>query len=341
MEPRDKNVVKPIMSEEFSSLLNVTNFSFLKDVDAIAVGVSGGADSMALVCLLGRWGEEHGVSIHALSVDHGLRPEAASEVRQVAKILSSKPAVRHAILTWDKPIDKCVQEEARKARYTLMAEYCAAQEISTLFLAHHQDDQAETFLFRLAKGSGLDGLAGMQPVSHYNDNLVLCRPFLALSKERLIATCDAVGVSFIEDPSNQNDKFARVRLRRAREILEGEGLSNKRLAVTAERLSRASIGLDEVASRVLCIAAKEKNTKLIVFKFSELVLWPEEIVLRVILKSIGFLGAEKIYQPRMEKVESLVNELISSKPFRKRTLGGVVFERDDGRDEIILSKEVL
>ena len=92
---------------------------------------------------------------------------------------------------------------------------------------------------------------------------------------------------------------------------------------------------------MLCIAAKEKNTKLIVFKFSELVLWPEEIVLRVILKSIGFLGAEKIYQPRMEKVESLVNELISSKPFRKRTLGGVVFERDDGRDEIILSKEVL
>ncbi|MCB1721002.1 MAG: tRNA lysidine(34) synthetase TilS, partial [Alphaproteobacteria bacterium] len=111
----------------------------------IAVAVSGGPDSMALCWLLSRWAVERGVKIHVLTVDHGLRPEAAEEAIQVGAWLGGwSQQVEHHILRWKTPADTAIQEEARKARYGLMAEYCRVHDIRHLFLAHHRDDQAET-----------------------------------------------------------------------------------------------------------------------------------------------------------------------------------------------------
>lgn len=216
----------------------------------IAIGVSGGPDSMALAYLFSRWTEEqNGPHIHVLSVDHGLRPEAVAEVEHVRQMSESWPKTAHYILKWEgeKPAQR-VQESARAARYDLMAAHCKSHDIGALALAHHRDDQAETVLFRLAKGSGLDGLAGMRQVQK-RGGLDLFRPLLDVSKEDILALCAVENIAYIEDPSNEKKRYARVRLRQSREVLEREGISSKRLAMTAKRMDRARCALDYFAGK--------------------------------------------------------------------------------------------
>lgn len=310
----------------------------------VAAAVSGGPDSMALCALLNGWAEGQAISVHALIVDHGLRSGSAAEAEMVAERLKMNSHVEPVILKWEGDKPKAgVQEEARKARYDLMARYCREHGIAHLFLGHHRDDQAETVLFRLAKGSGLDGLTGMQPVQNYDGHLTLLRPLLAFSKDDILATCAGVGIEYVRDPSNESAAFARVRLRQSAEILSEEGLSAKRLAVTAKRLSRARKALDSIAEKTYKETVLEIKPKRIVFKYDVLVSEPEEIVLRCLLKAIGRLRPEADYSPRMEKVEDILHDLISLKSgggsFRKRTLGGVVFAHDEKAGAFVLSQE--
>ncbi|MGH1398061.1 MAG: tRNA lysidine(34) synthetase TilS [Alphaproteobacteria bacterium] len=303
-------------------------------VKRVAVAVSGGPDSVALWGVVRVWAEVRGIDVHALHVDHGLRDGSADEAAVLAARIKGLQ-----VLQWDVPSDVRVQEEARKARYRLMAEYCAAEGIGHLLLAHHRDDQAETVLFRLAKGSGLDGLGGMRSVQDYDADLVLVRPFLEVDKADLVAYCAERGVPYFNDPSNENDDFARVRLRQARDVLEGEGLSAKRLAITARRFQRARDALDEIAGEVFADCALNKKSKRIEFDLSLVNSHPEEIVLRVVLRAMAMIGAQRDYAPRLERVEDLVVDLMADAAFRKRTLGGVIFERDDAAGLIILQQE--
>lgn len=306
---------------------------------AIAVAVSGGPDSMALCTLLVGWCAERGIALHALSVDHNLREESAAEAEQVRKWLKAYPDVQHHILKWEEPSDTSIQEEARNARYALMAEYCKSHGIAHLFMAHHMDDQAETVLFRLAKGSGLDGLAGMNAVQIYDDHLSVMRPLLDVSKHELIGFCDENAISYFKDPSNENSDFARVRLRQSRAVLEGEGLSNKRLSLTAKRMMRARKALDLYAEDVYRSTILKIDTKCIVFNFKLLRSAPEEIQLRCLFKGFAHFDPTSDYGPRMEKVEALLYDLRHVEKFRKRTLGGVILERDDRDDRLILVRE--
>lgn len=317
----------------FSDILSRDFDEVLKGASRIAVALSGGPDSMALCWLLDGWAKAAGIEVHALHVDHGLRPESAKEAKALCGMTKGLTQVKLTILRWEgvKP-EAGIQEEARKARYELMREYCAAKHISALFLAHHLDDQAETVLFRLAKGSGLDGLSGMQAISALGD-VVLCRPLLGVSKEDLIQVCEDVGLEYFNDPSNGLSKYARVRLRKSRAILEEEGLSSKRLGVTAMRLSRARNALDEIALKAFDDALLINDTKHFEFNLKSLRSVPEEVMLRVVLRALERLGPERDYAPRMEKIEALLDDLRDAKVFRKRTLGGVIFERDDTRNE--------
>ena len=147
--------------------------NFFKEYKFIAIGLSGGPDSLALTHMLSQLCSKHNLNteIHALIINHNLRPEAADEAEEVAQIAKTLPCVTPVILRWDMPeTDSRIMEAARAARYDLMANYCVEQDIKYLYIAHHLDEQAETFLFRLAKGSGLDGLCGMQETYAYSDD---------------------------------------------------------------------------------------------------------------------------------------------------------------------------
>ncbi len=327
--------------EEFQELMSAGFADVVDGKLPVAVGVSGGPDSMALVKLLSEWAESNGgPEIHALIVDHGLRPESKEEAEATTSSLQGLHYVKSNILKWggEKP-EAGLQEEARKARYRLMSEYCENENIRHLFLAHHQDDQAETFLFRLAKGSGLDGLSAMRTRQEI-DGVTLCRPLLGIPKARLVVTCDHCGIAYIQDPSNESEDFARVRLRKSMEVLAEEGLSSKRLATTAMRLRRARRALEDMTDKAFMQNLIEKETNRIVLSSSVLAEWPDDIALRVILKAVEMLRPTADYAPRMEKIEALFYDLIDEAPFRKRTLGGLVFERDERKGCVVIEKEM-
>lgn len=307
----------------------------------LALAVSGGPDSMALAVLAAMWARSNRrFALPAFIVDHGLRPESGREAETVAARLAALDPLRPDILRLDLGAPRSgVMEKAREGRYACLANACAAQDISCLFLAHHRDDQAETFLMRLAKGSGLDGLCAMRSVQPYDARLSLVRPFLDVSKAALVATCAAFGVSYVTDPSNENETWLRPRLRRAVRGLEKEGLSSARLAVTAARLGRARAALESVAARVFGQTRLSSGNREIRLDLAELLLWPEEIRLRVILCALSALDPEFLSRDiRLERLEKIVDLLFSDEAFRRRSLGGFLFSRRD--KTIILETEV-
>ncbi len=303
--------------------------------------VSGGPDSMALCHMLSRWSsaEKGAAQIHAVTVDHCLRPGSADEARQVGAWLKDWLNVRHTILTWEggKPKTR-IMEEAREMRRKLLAQYAHKEGLNAILLAHHKDDQAETFLMRLASGSGLDGLCGMSPVQEF-DGIRFMRPLLAVKKAELVAYCAQNHVPYIDDPSNSNPSFLRPRLRKSMHVLEKEGLSPDRLARTAMRLDRARDALDYYTERAfegVLLAQKEGS---IAYDRAQYVVLPEEIRLRLLLRAIDALSPERAYRPRLEKIESIAEDLAGEGLFRKRTLGGLVYSvRGEGR-EIYIEKE--
>ena len=182
----------------------------------VCVGLSGGPDSMALALLLQQWGPFLGIEPVAVSIDHGLRPESSSELDAVSGTLASK-AIAHVILPlqWDDGLPElsALQTAARAQRRAALTEWCRKTGVQSLFLGHHADDQAETFLMRLGRGSGLSGMSGIPQHTLDVHGLGIYRPLLQFPKQRLIATCQAAGVPFVSDPSNDNDSFDRVRVR--------------------------------------------------------------------------------------------------------------------------------
>jgi tRNA(Ile)-lysidine synthase len=334
-----------LTAQEFSHIIS-TRFGEVLPADAsfsggVAVAVSGGPDSMVLLRLLSLYALDRGsFPVYALVVDHGLRAEAAQEAEQVKAWITDWPCVKPEILRWQGKPQSRVQEQARKARYGLMAERCHALGVGYLFLGHHMDDQAETFLFRLAKGSGLDGLSSMSALqeSGYGD-LMLARPFLDIPKSRLLATCAALGVPYVIDPSNASDNFARVRLRKSAEVLAAEGMTAKRLSKTAHRIARARDALEFITEEYFQKILLERNTHRIVLSFVDAANLPDEIGFRLIIRAIKTLCPEEDYLPRMEKIEDLYEALRSEGSFRKRTLGGLIFERDDKVGRLIIVKE--
>jgi tRNA(Ile)-lysidine synthase len=205
------NKFSPITFPEFSGWM--AQLIELKAHEKIALAVSGGADSMALLLLANAWAKEKNIKITAVTINHNLRADAKNEAQQVA-IWCAEKKINHQIINWDfteKPIS-AIQEKARNARYQLLTDFCKKNAIKNLLVAHHGDDQIETFFFRLARGSGLLGLAGMSAKTEIS-GVNLLRPLLLAPKTRLIATLREQNQPWIEDPSNQNTNYTRVRIR--------------------------------------------------------------------------------------------------------------------------------
>lgn len=208
------------------------------------VGVSGGADSLALALLLDRWCRIAGHKLRVLIVDHGLRPEAEGEAEQVRRRLRVR-GIKSEILTWRGPKPASgVQAAARDARFGLMIDRAKALGAAGLFLAHHLQDQAETMIMRLGRDSGPDGLSGMRP-RQIRAGVPVMRPLLGVSKARLRAHCLAEAQAWIEDPSNSDRRFERVRVRQETEPLAAVGLTAGRLQRLALAFGRLRIWSDE------------------------------------------------------------------------------------------------
>lgn len=240
------------------------------DGQLLALCVSGGADSMALMHLVADWARDRAspsapdgrLPVIVLTVDHGLRPASGDEARFVAAE-ASKLGLRHHTLQWTDPKPETgIQEAARHARRRLLREHVEAEAgcsdgcrafskrvLRVLVMAHHLGDQAETFMMRLARGSGLEGLAGMAADGYVvggDQPVALARPFLGVSPGRLRATLAARSAVWIEDPSNADDRFERVRVRKALSVLAALGVATEKIALSARRLGDAAalIGAD-------------------------------------------------------------------------------------------------
>ncbi len=316
------------------------NHISLEQDEAIALAVSGGPDSMALaqafVCVF------PDINIHIITVNHGLRDEAQEEAQAVAKWVGEQPhkSLTHVVLNWqgDKP-DTGLLEAARHARYGLLHEYCEGHKIHHVFLGHHQDDQAETFLIRLSKGSGLDGLAGMKPVQE-NNKINLCRPFLNISKADLVSYCTEHDINFAQDPTNENEDYLRPRLRKSMDVLSEEGLTPERLSALSKRLLRARNALNVITEYTYDECLVEVQDNKIILNFDDLKKEPEEIMFRVIVKATKILRNKSDYGIRMDRLENLFGSLRhSSESFKPRTLGGLIFALKDNNAALFIEKE--
>lgn len=287
----------------------------------IAVAVSGGSDSLALTLLAAEWCRRRGGDLTALTVDHGLRPDSAAEARQVGRWLKAE-GVAHRVLRWRPPDDLAagVQAAARTARYRLLTDWCRRRGVLHLALAHQQEDQAETFLLRLARGSGLDGLAAMAPVTE-RDGVRLIRPLLPVARARLRATLTERRQGWIEDPSNENLAHARVRMRRLLPALAADGLDPGRLAATAAHLGRARAALDDQVAALLAAAAAVSPAGHVRVDPSALAAAPAEVSLRALAHCLLTVGGAE-YAPRLERLVRLHDAIRAGELGGGATLAG-------------------
>jgi tRNA(Ile)-lysidine synthase len=306
-------------------------FADLKECPSLVLAVSGGPDSTALMALAARWRASlrRGPRVVAVTVDHGLRPGSAREALAV-KRLAGRIGVEHRTVRWLGPKPSTgIQEAARQNRYRLLA--AAARKVGArhILTAHTCDDQAETVLFRLARGSGLTGLAGMSRITAC-EQVVVVRPFLGLAKVRLVATLRAAGIDYVEDPSNADPRFARTRLRRIMPTLSAEGLDAPRLARLARRLARAERALqiqsDEAFGRLA--AGSNPARRRIHLDLPGYCDLPTEIALRVLGTAVATLGQEGPVE--LNKLEALLAAILAATtgprpPLRlRRTLAGAM-----------------
>lgn len=302
---------------------------------AILVAVSGGPDSVALLALLADWAKAPGrPRLSAATVDHGLREASAEEARAVA-LFCRDLDVPHVVLTWqgDKPATG-VQARARSARYALLAQEAQRLGGAVIATAHTLDDQAETLMMRMAHGSGPSGLAGMRSRTQ-RDGAVLVRPLLGIAKGRLVATVKARGLWFVEDPSNGDRRFERVRWRELMPSLAQTGLDAGRLGLLAQRIARMEDALAERALRLwpdLVVPGVEGEG--IALRFANLLQEPEEMALRMLAKALDHVAGDGL--GRLERLETCLSSLLDAaraKVAMTRTLSGCVLAL--GRDGVL------
>ena len=308
-------------------------FADLDDASGLLLAVSGGPDSMALLLLAARLRAR--LPIHVATVDHGLRPESAGEAALVAA-LADDLGLPHAILAWDgiKPLTR-IQERARAARYALLADHARVIGASHLLTAHHADDQAETVLMRLGRGSGLAGLAGMRRETPLGAGLVLLRPLLDVPKADLVALCRVEGVAFIEDSSNCNPAYARARLRAQSATLAALGLDRPALTRLAWRMGRADAALEAEAARVEAWLSIERDGDGLRVRLASLRHAEREILLRVLRRAIERLAGRPV--PRLDRLETLsdaIAEALERGETHRSTLAGLRITL--GRDTMVV-----
>ncbi len=319
--PTSSEPGSPISETEFERQMEVLGPFTL--VERVALAVSGGPDSMALSRLAHLWGGKTGIKITGLTVDHRLRADAAQEAQQVADWFALLGLDHHTLQWWDGDsvgqLDRSPQAAARDARFALMCNWCSDNGVTNLLVAHHADDQAETFLYRLIRGSGVDGLAAMaQKIKR--EGVTLLRPLLEWPKADLIATCQHYDQTWINDPSNQDDRYTRVRLRKLLSALETEGFSSDRLLNTVTHMQRAKAAIDYAVDGLTRDTVRHTESGALTIDLEGLKTAPDEVGLRCLARCLCQVSGAT-YPPRFESLLRVYSAL-STTDWSDRTLLG-------------------
>ena len=294
------------------------------------IAVSGGADSVALMHLAAAWSKSRRRPLPpVVTVDHGLQKNSARGAKTVHRWASLLGLKAHT-LSWTGPKPKAdIEAQAREARYRLIGDWMSHQSVQAVCLAHTRDDQAETFLLRLARGSGIDGLAAMRSLSAFPigrfRSLAVARPLLSFERERLRSHLRRLKQPWLDDPMNSDLRFRRAELRHHRALLDGLGLTASRLADTANHLSRAREALDEVTIAVLARACRLEAGSALLAR-EALVAAPREVALRALAQMLMVVSGNR-YRPRFERLERVFAWLEGGDISRGCTLHGCLLAR--------------
>lgn len=301
----------------------------------LVIGFSGGSDSTALLLIASLWAAPRGREVIAAVVDHGLRPESAAEAAR-ARAFCAGWGIACEILRWeDWGGAGNLQDAARRARRRLIGRFARARGAGAVLLGHTLDDQAETFLMRLARGSGVDGLAAMRTSTAW-DGLPVLRPLLGLRRAALRDWLAAGGIGWIEDPSNEDPRFTRVRIRAALDALVGLGLGPERLAETAAQMARARAALESATAELARTAVVPGAAGDAALDIAATTHAPREIGLRLFAATLAWVGGQS-YRPRLASLERTFDALARNAGPGAATLHGCLIRRAGGR--ILIRRE--
>ena len=270
------------------------------------LAISGGADSTALLVLVGEWAQTgRAPKIAVATVDHGLRAEAKEEAAAV-KALAERFGLPFTLLdAKGEPRDTKIEETARVLRYGALLAHAKSIRADSIATAHTLDDQAETVLMRLSKGSGPMGLAAMRHAVR-RESIELLRPLLSVPKARLVATLNARRIGWAEDAMNHDPRFARARLRAAREALESEGLTAERLGTLAFRMARVNAAIEAAIDDAQKAHVTRQGDQSVIAATSAKL--PDEIKLRLLGRLIGKIGGVRV---KLDKLERLADRIVT------------------------------
>ena len=306
----------------------------LKIKKKFAVAVSGGPDSLALAFLSKIYSLNNKIISKFLIVDHRLRPESTNEAKLVKKVLK-KHSINAEILTWyGKKPKKNIQSVARNKRYDLLIKRCKKLKINNIILGHHQDDLLENFFIRIFRGSGLKGLISLKKKNRVS-NMNFFRPLLYQKKEDLVFLSNKIFDFYVKDPTNTDEKFLRIKVRKLIEEFEKSDIDKKKFISTIKNLKYSNNAIDFYIKKNLnenCFFSKKENK--IIFNnnfFNQ----PHEIIFRGFSDSIKIVG-KKYYSVRGKKLDNVINKIINNSSF-KGTLGGCIIEKIN--HTVIITKE--
>ncbi len=267
--------------------------------------------------------EEKRYRMHFVLVDHGIRKDSEKEALQARKLLKTK-GIKLQVLKNKKKIAANIQKNARDLRYKLLVDFCKKNKVKSLLTAHHKDDQVETFLIRLSRGSGVEGLSSMSQSTNLKYGIKLIRPFLEFKKDQLKYISKKVFQTTIKDPSNKNKKFLRTNIRELSKMLENKGLSFDQIIRSIRNISSTKEAINFYVNRSLkkFVKFKTKETILDLRMFKR---EPQEVKFKIINRIVKN-RASSYYPPRSQKVLNLISRFEAKNP-KKCTLGGCVFER--------------
>ena len=296
------------------------------------IAVSGGPDSLALTALAKAYSLENKCKMKYVLVNHNIRVKSSQEANNVKKLLKQFN-ISLKILNNSRTINKNVQSNAREIRYNLLKKFCKKNKIKIILTAHNLEDQVETFLIRLSRGSGLHGLSSMNQSNKLEKNIILARPLLEYKKQQLIKISKSIFGKYYKDPSNENTKYLRTKIRKLKKPLEKSGINYIQIIKSIKNLAASRDTLNLYFDRIYKETIKKRNNKILI-DYKNFDLLNSEMKMRTLRQSIKDL-TKAYYYPRSKKIINLVSRIKLDRGDKLHLSGCLIFK---DKNNLIIKK---